>query len=551
VKKKAEASAVLSLADQAAKKMSYRIPGVVFQPFAVQNLTDDDYFDNLHFSNALPYRKWNSDLRRALEDYRKQSKAPPKEMAFLLSGAVRTLKHTHKSIFRNWIWPLCAPPNCIAHVVTHFSSSDNRPAVDSDDPNGKVVIDDNGIEDVDTFFKNVEWPDKNFLQFHKVPPYNIASDEESKAMDRMEQEIGDDTIASRLRIFRYGDPRRYSMWFGRAYMWDFVKKLENERERSFDFYAFGRPDVVWIRPSLKHKAFEDFGKTSSDIWLPDSYIYHPPDTMAFLPSHDVAEKYFSLSTFVKPGILCLGGPQFNTSLVSERLEALQIKTEPSDWCERLDTGISEKILGRRLQKEGIKQQRIPAVAVIVRPPNKPSCNYMDPRHTNGYAEYDISFVGHVSCKVAQYKLENGFVEPYEEPAVFRLRGVHGDSHLCYTRLNNGTITALPCVDPVAHPAQMYTVVETTNRSMDDAILLGFSDELVPQVRVIDKETIDIKKRHWRRIVNQTIIETKGVQLEPLNQYDSFLRFHETSGDRKNRITYHQHWKKDYKPFLST
>ena len=93
------------------------------------------------------------------------------------------------------------------------------------------------------------------------------------------------------------------MWFGRTYMWEFVKKLENEGERSFDFYAFGRPDVVWIRPSLTHKAFEDFGKTSSDIWLPDSYIYHPPDTMVFLPSHDVAEKYFSPSTFVKPGIL--------------------------------------------------------------------------------------------------------------------------------------------------------------------------------------------------------------------------------------------------------
>ena len=191
---------------------------------------------------------------------------------------------------------------------------------------------------------------------------------------------------------------------------------------------------------------------------------------------------------------------------------------------------------------------IPAVAVIVRPPNKPGCAHLHPKSTSDFAEYDISFVGYVSCKVAMYKLKNGVVEPYEEPAVFRLRGVHGDSHLCYTRLSNGTITALPCVDPVAHPTQIYSVVGTTNRSMDDAIILGFGYEYprMTNPQVIDRETIDIKKRQVkiRKNYPDDDYETKGFQLEPLNEFDSFLRFHET-GDRNNRITYYHHWKKTY------
>lgn len=150
------------MADKAAMEWTYLLPGVIYQPFAVNNLTDSDYFDDLHFSNALVYNKWNSELRRALQ----HTKYPNRPYFF---GAVRTLINTHKSIFDNWIWPLCAPPTCIAHVVTHFSYKDNRPNDLNNDPKGLSVTTDLGVESVNTMFEGIDWHGYNdFIRCYRV-----------------------------------------------------------------------------------------------------------------------------------------------------------------------------------------------------------------------------------------------------------------------------------------------------------------------------------------------------------------------------------------------
>jgi hypothetical protein len=130
VKRQTETSALQSEADKAAQEWTYRLPGIIYQPFPQLNLTEKDYFDKNHFSEPHVYRDWNVDLTRALEV------SPKKHRVFVLVGAVRTLRTTEESIVMNLIRPLCPPSMCVAHLVMHFSYTDNRPSVGSNDPWG-------------------------------------------------------------------------------------------------------------------------------------------------------------------------------------------------------------------------------------------------------------------------------------------------------------------------------------------------------------------------------------------------------------------------------
>jgi len=76
------------------------------------------------------------------------------------------------------------------------------------------------------------FPD-GFLVVHKVDGYEIGSAEEQRAMDVMESEIDDPVVEHRLRVIRFGDTRRYSMWFARAWAWRFCQSLGID----FDFFC--------------------------------------------------------------------------------------------------------------------------------------------------------------------------------------------------------------------------------------------------------------------------------------------------------------------------
>jgi hypothetical protein len=110
-----------------------------------------------------------------------------------------------------------------------------------------------------------------------------------------------------------------------------------------------------------------------------SYFNNVPDTFALFTSKDAASRYFSLSELVRPGVACLGGPNFNENLVASRLEKSGIQTSPSDWCKNIpsptpDQGWSERILRRKLEMSGLQVRYFSASAVLLRHFTRPSDN---------------------------------------------------------------------------------------------------------------------------------------------------------------------------------
>ena len=106
----------------------------------------------------------------------------------ILVGAFRTWASAQISLRKHLIEDgLCArKQRCIVHVVTHFSSSDNRP---SSNLQGDAVV---GAQvaypgiDSWTHSQGVLTSKVQYLHYLVEPPYNIASPEEQAAMEDME-----------------------------------------------------------------------------------------------------------------------------------------------------------------------------------------------------------------------------------------------------------------------------------------------------------------------------------------------------------------------------
>ena len=515
MKQRNSLSSTPSEADVAAKNFGYRLPGVSYQPFPALNLTDADYFDDIHFSTSKVYRMWNADLKGALE---KGKSVNPKEMVFMLTGAVRTLKDTYDLLLDNWIRPLCSPPSCVAHIVTHFSLTDNRPDTKGDDPKGQKVTINHGIRNVDALFKN-----DTFVRHYNAPQYDIGSDEEDEAMDQIEMELGNvttthnRTVVSQLRILRHGDPRRYSMWFSRQWIWRFVKELERNRKNPFDFYAFSRPDLLWFLPSPTLKFFQDFRETEEEAWFHDSYYCDLPDTLAFLPTRDVAESYFSLQKLVEPGIACLGGPNFNTSAVENRLEGLNVTVEEDNWCggELYQLGWSERILRRKISSNA-QIRYLPAGSTILRPPDDIDCQPLHPKFLVGFAKHEASTLPFLSCLLVYFKIHNSFVNPFKTPELFRLHD-QDDYELCLSRSENGTFASQTCEEgPSYHPNQVFARA-TKEGGIEAETLISFDNDtgIASEVMIENESDINIAKWKMERlyIYSSTALEKRRLPEE--------------------------------------
>ena len=419
---------------------------------------------------------------------------PPKEVVFMIAGAVRTLNQTHPSLLNKWILPLCSPPSCIAHVVTHLSLSDNRPDIHSDDPKGQELTIDYWIDNINALFQGAvaDWPDPDFLHFHHVPKYDIASDEESKAMDLIETETHNDAIRSKIRVLRYGDSRRYSMWFSRQWLWRFVKTLEQSRGRPFDFYAFTRPDMLWFIPAPPLSFFHDVpNRTEEDVWFHDSYYSFLPDTFAFLPTYTVADVYFSLERLVD--VACLGGPNFNSSVVSDRLQKRNIEVKPSQWCQKEFWGWSEQILFRKML--GITKPRyLPAGTAILRPPNTLDCQTLDTRRfLFPFVKYRPSHLPFLSCNLVNYKIKNTFVDPLTVESLFSLHDKDNDGQ-CLSFNSNGTIELASCENSsTVSPRQVFSELKILKQNTNENILVGFGIETGIPVEIVDR----ISMEDWR------------------------------------------------------
>lgn len=170
------------------------------------------------------------------------------------------MENTVASYVSNFVLPLCPPHLCVAHLVTHLSTSDNRPST-SDDPVGQVVDghDANIMEYLNDPILNIK--------VHPVKGYNIGSTEEQAAMDDMSLNFNA-TIRRRLQTLRSADPRRYSMWFARAWAWATVEDLSMLYD--FDFFAFTRPDLLWLTSVNTVDFFKAFeSKAKNDVWVHD------------------------------------------------------------------------------------------------------------------------------------------------------------------------------------------------------------------------------------------------------------------------------------------
>ena len=379
-----------------------------------------------------------------------------KHRLFIITGGSRTLNQTEDSILRNLIYPVCAPPSCIAHLILHLSRADNRPMVDgNDDPSGSVVqVVEEANKTVAAYFSSAKdlFPD-GYLVIHKVDAYEIGSEKEQAMMDEVEREMDPD-VARRLLLFRRGDPRRYSMWFARAYAWRFAKVLTKLFE--FDFFVFCRPDILWMMPVPSKKFFDDHSPNkTSTVWVHSTYYSDTPDTFAFLPSFEAADAYFSLTHLVKEGVACLGGPNFNQSLVKTRLASKNIETVDSDWCSK-DLGWSEDILSWKLQRCQIEKRYLNAAATILRPPDILLCEPLTPGF-GWWSNIEKSHLPVIACLLAQHLIRNGYTgkDCYLPPK--RLLGRNKETRpQCLTWNDTSSmLQPMQCEESPHPPAQLF------------------------------------------------------------------------------------------------
>ena len=109
------------------------------------------------------------------------------------------------------------------------------------------------------------------LHVHQVKGYDIGSLEEQATMDQIEAATTNTTIRQRIKMLRLADPRRYSMWFARAWAWRTVEELSKLSD--FDFFAFTRPDLLWLTSVNTADFFKRFeSEKRNDVWVHDVYV---------------------------------------------------------------------------------------------------------------------------------------------------------------------------------------------------------------------------------------------------------------------------------------
>lgn len=190
---------------------------------------------------------------------------------------------------------------------------------------------------------------------------------------------------------------------------------------------FARLDTSWGAPvDSIHTLIPNI------IYTPDTWRTEVPDTFAILP-RTASDVYFSLEALLQPGAFCLGGPNLNTSTLHpsylktigyNQTEIELVHQEncftvfPTDYTSTTDgilwseSGVSERVLARKLQKHGYVLQlgtiRVLALyLVIMRFPLEPSCNYIHPGYLIYWAKVsnapNSGFLP--SCHLSNYDLK--------------------------------------------------------------------------------------------------------------------------------------------------
>lgn len=275
-------------------------------------------------------------------------------VAFLFAGCPRSFVHevVRELIRFNLITAFCPPPHCIPHVFARVSLVDNVHS-----QGGNAVKDSKGV------FLKSDAKERPLIEeaLHRLILLNgrsrgsvdirwvdIGSDEEL-------EEMTSSFPGRRHRLFRELDPRRYSMFFGRWSVFQQAFRSQYQYGFNCSYFIHTRFDLVFGSPLLPYHHW-----SPNKIWLQNTWFIEVSDAFAILPSK-LAPVYFSMEKLISPGIMCLGGPNFDEKTLSDTyLQSKGYSTEvistihkmqchkDVDGIRFIDLGFSESILRRML-----------------------------------------------------------------------------------------------------------------------------------------------------------------------------------------------------------
>lgn len=323
-------------------------------------------------------------------------------VAYVFAGSARSFKDPfiHESIRMNLIHSFCPPALCHSVLLARVSLSDNK----HQSPNGTTVKDANGINiPADINEKPIVM--EALRRLARCPqgrscrsaysPLLVTWADGGTAQEKAN--ILEEFPDIRHKIFSQLDARRYSMYYNRYKSYQRVLDYEKEYQMNFTWVVHVRLDSVWgepiqpvtfwssLGPTTNHKYGEKDSKScrikgnatieeglmheihtpcrreDMKVWVVDTWWCEVPDTFALLPRY-YSDQYFDLDSLVYPGVMCLGGPNFDyNSTTKENLKSRgyneeAIKTAQKAVCSSL-RGQSEFILKRKLQHFGIDLEK--------------------------------------------------------------------------------------------------------------------------------------------------------------------------------------------------
>jgi hypothetical protein len=328
-------------------------------------------------------------------------------VAYLFAGSARSfiIAPVRISIKKNLIQSFCpSHVNCDYDIFMYVSPVDNIPdgfnasgafAKHRDNSLGEIMASIDYMKAKPTGTGTSSSTSQVIYQI-----YHIGGEDEKKAMLEYSTDI-------RHRIYRELDSRRYSMYFSRFKAYDMMRKHEQILGQQYDWVVHARFDAAWGSPITPFFTYQP-GK----IYTPNTWMTEVPDTFAIM-SRNLSHIFFDIESFMHPYSFCLGGPNFNSSiLTAHELRRLQYNSTEITAIMKEDcrvkfpdmsivpnqetniswslAGISEYILSRALERQGYEMYRgglelRPYYMFIVRQAYEPVCFYLGTNYIQGLA----------------------------------------------------------------------------------------------------------------------------------------------------------------------
>ena len=311
-------------------------------------------------------------------------------VAFIIAGSPRSFifPAVHESIRVNLISAFCPIDTCSADIFVRVSLSDNT---------HEQSIYGGGVKDSRGIHIAGQDADRPLIK-HGLLRLVADRNDSHGAISEAWVDVG--TVAereemkahfnsSRHRVFRELDPRRYSMYFGRWSAFQQARSYEREHGLRYAWFVHTRFDMAFGAPIQRYSHF-----SLNKVWVPNSWPLDVPDIFALIPAK-FAAAYYSMDTLVQEGVMCLGGPNFNLTILNpEHLKTIGFSSELvnlalQNACRSKEWGYSENILKRKLTTGGVSLRLgtldyEPIFSVLIRTTFRGFCAYLHPDHHLGW-----------------------------------------------------------------------------------------------------------------------------------------------------------------------